>query len=74
MPLIIGGDQGFSGTGSLSRLILLLDQEGRAKSVMSERSVTVPGEFIDAISDAQYIRLASARFLDSTVDLSSLIS
>ena len=71
MPLIIGGDQGFSGTGSLSRLTVLLGQEGRAKSVMSEQSVTLPSEFIDAISDAHYIRLIDAKFLDSTVDLSS---
>ena len=71
MPLIIGGDQGFSGTGSLSRLTVLLDQEGRANSVMSEQSVTLPSEFIDAISDVRYIRLSSAKFLDSTIDLSS---
>ena len=71
MPNIVGGGKGFGGTGSLSRLTVLLDQGGRAKSIMSERSVTLPSEFIDAISDAQYIRLSSAKFLDSTIDLSS---
>ena len=71
MPFIRGGKRSFKGGGSLSRIMVLLDQEGRAKSVVSERSVTVPGEFIDAISDTQHLKLSSANFLDSTIDLSS---
>ncbi|GLT16518.1 hypothetical protein GCM10007938_02940 [Vibrio zhanjiangensis] len=71
LPLIIADGQGFGGTGSLSRIMILLDQQGKAKSVISERTVTVPTELIDAIQDAQYLRLSSSVFLDSTVDLSS---
>ncbi|MYM58970.1 hypothetical protein GTG28_07010 [Vibrio sp. OCN044] len=71
LPFIIGGEQGFKGGGSLSRIMIMLDQQGKAKSVISERTVTLPTELIDAIQDAQYLRLSSSVFLDSTVDLSS---
>ncbi|MYM58972.1 hypothetical protein GTG28_07020 [Vibrio sp. OCN044] len=70
-PSIIGDDEQYGATGSLSRIAVLLDQQGQALNVTVEQYATISAKFISAISDAKYLHLRDARYLDSSIDLSA---
>ncbi|GLT16516.1 hypothetical protein GCM10007938_02920 [Vibrio zhanjiangensis] len=70
-PKVIGNDQLYGGTGSLSRIAVLLDRQGKALNVTVEQYATLPATFIAAISDVQYLYLRGAKSLDTMIDLSA---
>ncbi|MCG7491916.1 hypothetical protein MHN79_20820 [Vibrio sp. Of14-4] len=70
-PKVIGNDQLYGGTGSLSRIAVLLDRQGKALNVTVEQYATLPATFISAISDVQYLYLRGAKSLDTIIDLSA---
>ncbi|WP_221060876.1 hypothetical protein [Shewanella algae] len=70
IPAIIGSNEFFGGTGSLSRIAVLLDQQGKAINVVVESDTKLPTEFIKAVANTRYMLLWGAQFLDGTLDLS----
>ncbi|TVO90092.1 hypothetical protein AYI81_10220 [Shewanella algae] len=69
-PAIIGSNEFFGGTGSLSRIAVLLDQQGKAINVVVESDTKLPTEFIKAVANTRYMLLWGVQFLDGTLDLS----
>ncbi|QTE80682.1 leucine-rich repeat domain-containing protein [Shewanella algae] len=70
VPSIEGRNEHFGGSGSLSRIAVLLDQHGKAVNVVSEKNTTIPPEFLSAIVDARYVHLRRSMFINDKMDLS----
>ncbi|MBO2636774.1 hypothetical protein I6M42_08875 [Shewanella algae] len=70
IPAIIGSNEFFGGTGSLSRIAVLLDQQGKAINVVVEGNTKLTTEFIKAVANTRYMLMWGVQFLDGTLDLS----